>query len=96
LLRTSYDTCGSGNDWKKKLIGFGCDSGSVNIANRGLKGLLYWVQFVWYLAHRLRLALKDALNNTLFTTVDEMLMRVYYIYEKSPKNAITSRALLWS
>ena len=42
-------------------------------------------QFVWCLAHRLELVLKDALKNTLFTSVDEMLMGVHYLYEKSPK-----------
>lgn len=39
----------------------------------------------WCLAHRLELALKDALNGTLFKTVDEMLLRVYYLYKNSPK-----------
>ena len=38
-----------------------------------------------YLAHRLELALKDALSKTYFTTVDELRFRIYYLYKKSPK-----------
>lgn len=37
------------------------------------------------LVHRLELALKDALKATLFTAIDEMLLRVYYLYKYSPK-----------
>ena len=40
---------------------------------------------MWCLAHRLELAIKDALKGTLFDAVDDMLLRIYYIYEKSPK-----------
>ena len=39
----------------------------------------------WYMAHRLELALKDALKTTLFHEIDEMLMQIYYLYIKSPK-----------
>ena len=42
---------------------------------------------MWCLAHRLELAIKDALHGTAFDLVDEMLLRLYYLYEKSPKNA---------
>ena len=37
------------------------------------------------MAHRLELAIKDALKETSFYLVDEMLLRLYYIYDKSPK-----------
>ena len=53
-----------------KLIGFGCGGTSVNIAERGLKMYLQdgapWIEVFWCLAHRLELALKDALKGTLF------------------------------
>lgn len=67
-----------------------CAGASVNLANRGLKGYLHesapWVQFVSCIAHRLELALKDALKHTtLLPLIDEMLMRMYYLYDKSPK-----------
>ena len=73
----------------KRLVGIGTDGASVNIADQGLKGLVEreipWVYWSWCLAHRLELAIKDALKGTLFDSVDEMLLRLYYIYEKSPK-----------
>ena len=72
-------------DWENKLIGFGCDGASVNIAAKGLRGYLEesvpWVIVFWCLAHRLELALKDALKGTVFSAIDEMLLRVYYLYK---------------
>ena len=73
-----------------KLVGLGTDGGaSANIARAGLKGLveqkLPWVFWMWCLAHRLELAIKDALKTTSFTLIDEMLLRLYLLYEKSPK-----------
>ena len=44
-----------------------------------------WVVVFWCLAHRLELSLKDALKNTFFSSVDELLLQVYFVYEKSPK-----------
>ena len=44
-----------------------------------------WVFWMWCLAHRVELAIKDALKSTTFDLIDEMLLRMYYIYEKSPK-----------
>ena len=37
------------------------------------------------MAHRLELAIKDALKGTSFDLVDEMLLCLYYIYDKSAK-----------
>ena len=79
-------------DWELKLIGFGCDGTNVNIAAEGLTGFLEksvpWIVVFWCLAHRLELSLKDALASTFFSTVDDMLMRIYYLYEKSPKKCV--------
>ena len=76
-------------DWEQKLIGFGCAGASVNIAAGGLRGHLEqsksWVVVFWCLAHRLELSLKDVLKGTLFSSIDNMLMHAYYMYEKSPK-----------
>ena len=33
----------------------------------------------------MELAIKDALNGTAFDLIDEMLLRLYYLYKKSPK-----------
>ena len=72
-----------------KLVGIGTDGASSNIAKGGLKGLLEaqlsWIFWMWCLAHRIELAIKDALKGTSFGLIDEMLMRLYYLYEKSPK-----------
>ena len=76
-------------DWKTKIIGFGCDGTNANIAQGGLKGLLEdevpWIFVFWCLAHRLELSVKDALKGTFFSSIDELLLRLYYMYEKSPK-----------
>ena len=83
--------------WEDKLMGFGCDGTSVNIAAGGLRGYLEqsvpWVVVFWCLAHRVKLSLKDALGATLFSSIDDMLMRVYFLYEKSPKSVVTLRML---
>ena len=74
---------------RKKLVGIGTDGASTNIVSAGLKGLvenkLPWIYWMWCLAHRLELAIKDALKSTSFDLIDDMLLRLYYIYEKSPK-----------
>ena len=52
-------------DLESKLVGFGCDGASVNSAGNGLRGRLEevcpWVVCVWCMAHRLQLAIQDAL-----------------------------------
>ena len=57
-------------NWQTKMIGLGCDGCSANMGDRGLKGLLKqslpWVAVFWCVAHRLELALKDALKATFF------------------------------
>ena len=35
--------------------------------------------------HQLELAVKDALKSTAFDLIDELPLRLYYLYEKSPK-----------
>lgn len=73
----------------KKLVGVGTDGASSNIAAHGLKGLveehLDWIFWMWCMAHRLELAVRDALKDTPFDLINEMLLRLYYVYEKSPK-----------
>lgn len=62
---------------------------SANVAAHGLKGLvedrLPWVFWMWCMAHRLELAVKDALKGTAFDAIDDFLLRLYYLYEKSMK-----------
>ena len=44
-----------------------------------------WLFWAWCYAHHLELACKDAFSSHLFKDFDEMLLRLYYLYEKSPK-----------
>ena len=71
------------------LVGIGTDGAAVNIARAGLKGLveekLPWVFWSWCMAHRLKLAVRDAFKRTTFDLIDKMLLRLYLIYENSPK-----------
>ena len=72
-----------------KLVEIATDGAAANIAGNGLnrlvKGELEWRFWMWCLAHRLELAIKDALHGTWFDMLDEMLLCLYYIYYKSPK-----------
>ena len=89
LGQLGIEAIDAAEEYCKKLVGIGTDGAAANIASAGLKGLvekeLPWVYWMWCLAHRLELAVKDALNGTSFDFIDEMLFRLYYIYEKSPK-----------
>ena len=73
----------------KQLVGIGIDGALPKIANAGLKGIveskLKWIVWMWCLAHRLELGSKDALKGTYFEGIDDILLRLYYIYTKSPK-----------
>ena len=78
------------SNWKNRLVGLSCDGTNVNMGLHGLRGYIEesipWVVTIWCFAHRLGLTLKDALRGTYFDTVDDMLLHVYYLYEKSPTN----------
>ena len=37
------------------------------------------------MAHRLELAIQDTLKDTFFEDVDDMILRIFYFYQKSPK-----------
>ena len=69
------------------LGGDGCSTnrGETNGVQALFKREFSWFLFVWCVAHRLELALKDALSTTYFKKVDEVLLRLYYLYENSPK-----------
>ena len=38
------------------------------------------IAFVWYMAHRLELAIQDALKDMFFGKVDGMVLRIFYLY----------------
>jgi len=75
---------------KPVLIGGGTDGASVNVGeHNGMKGFMLtacpWLVWSWCYAHHLELASKNALISSLFSDIDEMLLRLFYLYEKSPK-----------
>ncbi|XP_064404677.1 zinc finger protein 862-like isoform X1 [Halichondria panicea] len=72
------------------LIGSCTDGASVNIGQRnGMRGkmqrALPWIFWGWCYAHRLELACKDSFTSGLFQGISDMLLRLYYLYSKSPK-----------
>nr|XP_012560836.2 E3 SUMO-protein ligase KIAA1586-like [Hydra vulgaris] len=75
----------------KHLLGVNLDGANVNLgAYAGLGALLKegspWLEVVHCFNHRLELALKDAFESlSAFKTVDELLLQLYYLYQKSPK-----------
>ena len=75
---------------KPILVGGSTDGASVNISqNNSLRARLLesvpWKFWSWCYAHRLELSSKDGLNSQLFKNIDETLLRLYYLYEKSFK-----------
>lgn len=75
---------------KPVLVGGGTDGASVNIAQQnGMRGMMQnahpWLMWSWCYAHRLELSCKNAFASPLFKSIEEMLLRLYYLYEKSAK-----------
>ena len=86
-------------NWHSKLIGYCSDGASVNCGKKGgMKTILQndceWLTFGWCMAHCLELALKDSLGKTVFLEVDELILRIYYLYKKSPKKLPQLRELV--
>ena len=51
-----------------------------------LKESLPWLEVVQCFNHRFELALKDAFQDIkLFQMIDEMLMKIYYLFQNLPK-----------
>ena len=74
------------------LVSGGSDGATVNIADSGgLKGMMQrslpWIHWSWCYAHRLELACKNVFQSPLYTLIQEMLLRLYYLYERSPKKS---------
>ena len=77
---------------KPVLIGGGTDGASVNVGiHSGMKTkmqeVIPWLSWAWCFSHRLELACKDAFTSSLFSEIDEMLLRLFYLYCNSPKKS---------
>ena len=44
-----------------------------------------WLELVHCFNHRIELALKNAFEKTFFSKIENMLTKLYYLYQKSPK-----------
>ena len=71
-------------------MGLNVDGASVNTGVHNGVGVLMhvdspWLQVIHCFNHHLELAIKDAFKNDNFNKIDEMLMKFYYFYQKSPK-----------
>ena len=78
------------DNFYEKLVGFGADGASVNRGNKqNVKAILReeipWLTFGWWVAHHLELALKYCLKGTAFDDIDEIILRLHYLYKNSPK-----------
>ena len=87
-IRRSFKTNNLAELWTR-IIYLSADGASVNSGkDSGLIAKLQeenpWILFVWCFSHRLELALKDALGE-FSKPVDESLMHLYYLYQKSSK-----------
>ena len=82
-----------------KLVGLNLDGASVNMGTMNGLGKLvrdeaHWVEIVHCFNHRLELAIKDTFTTTIFYhNIDEMLTKLYYCYQKSPKRLQQLREL---
>ena len=50
-----------------------------------MKQEMPWIA-VLCIAHRLELAIQDALKDIFFEEVEDIIVKIYYLYQKSPKN----------
>ena len=71
-------------------MGLNVDGASINAGvHNGVAVLMQadspWLQVIPCFNHFLELAIKDAFKNNNFNKIDEMLMKFYYLYQKSPK-----------
>ena len=76
--------------FEDRIVGLNADGTSINMGPlNGLEKIVKdstpWLQLVHCLNHRVKLSLKDAFDTSPFGDIDNMLMKLYYLYEKSPK-----------
>ena len=77
-------------DLSKKVIALNVDGAAVNTGVHHGVGVLMkefspWLQVIHCFNHGLELSIKDAFKTGAFVKIAEMLMKLYYLYQKSPK-----------
>ena len=89
MISESFERVGI-TEFHLKLVHFNVDGASVNMGiHRGLGVKLKedssWLTVTHCFNHRLELAVKDTFSGTFFKEVDNMLLKLFYLYRKSPK-----------
>ena len=86
-----------GAEFIPKLVGFGSYGASGNTGKMdGVRTLLQqnpWITFGCCVAYCLEPALKDSLKGTSFDDVNELFLRIYYLYKRSPKKLCQRKEL---
>ena len=77
-------------DISKKVIALNVDGAVVNTdvhhhVGALMKELSPWLQVIHCFNHRLDLSINDASKTDTFAKINKMLMKLYYLYPKSPK-----------
>ena len=88
-IKTAFERFGI-KKFENSIVGLNCDGANVNMGiNNGLGKLVKdsapWLELVHCFNHRIELALKDAFEKTFFSKIENMLTKLYYLYQKSPK-----------
>ena len=89
-LETAFNRFGI-TRYYDRLVGLNLDGASVNTGKHSRLNVLVrneapWVEVVHCFNHRLELAIKDTFNESAFySNIDEMLSKLYWLYQKSPK-----------
>ena len=89
-LKDSFERVGV-DQFENHIHGLNVDGASVNTGvHNGLgtkisEDYAPWLTVIHCFNHRLELAIKDALKGSFFDEIDTMLLKLYYLYKKSPK-----------
>ena len=73
---------------RRAILSSECVTLSPSIAGMKIQmqDVLPWLFWAWCFSHRLKLACKNAFKNPLFAAINEMLLCLFYLYKKLPKN----------
>ena len=88
-IKTAFQRTGI-LDFPKRIMRLNVDGASVSTGVHNRVGVLMqadspWLQVIQCFNHRLELAIKDAFKDENFNKIDDMLVKFYYLYQKSPK-----------
>ena len=89
-IKTAFKRIGI-SDIQKRIMELNVDAAFVNTGVHNGVGVFMqadspWLQVIHCFNHRFELAIKDAFKNHNCNKIDEMLMKFYYLHQKSPKH----------